>query len=311
MEIFGELGYLALLEDILINGTESDDRTGVGTRKVFGRMLKFDLCKSFPLLTTKRVPFRMVLGELLWMISGSTNIRPLVLQDIHIWNEWPLKHYLIEQGRFGQAPPGSEEWNKEMQSFTANIAASPDFAARWGELGPVYGYQWRHWVTPDGSVIDQLQNAIDTINKSPHSRRILVTAWNPADIDEMAISGLPPCHYTYQFAVAHGKLNCLMSQRSVDCFLGLPFNIASYALLAHIVANICGLMPGELTLSLADTHIYLNHIEQVKVQLQRQPYSPPTLVINQSHDSVDDYRERDFQLLGYKSHPRIKGEIAV
>lgn len=310
---YGELGYLDLLRYILKNGTDSGDRTGVGTRKIFGAMLKFTLQNGFPLLTTKDVRFQAILGELLWMISGETNIRPLVLKGINIWNDWPLRNYLQNHGIYSSNNPidNLAGWKEHMKIFRLRIKEDPDFAKNWGELGPVYGYQWRKWQTSDGREIDQLQNAIDMIRKSPDSRRIIVMAWNPADIDEMAISGLPPCHYGYQFQVADGQLNCLMTQRSVDCFLGLPYNIASYALLTHMVAKLCGLEPGELTLSLADTHIYLNHINAVKEQLQRNPRKLPSINIRDGVSTIDEFTEADFELIGYNPHPPIRAEIAV
>lgn len=307
----GEDGYTNLLREIMTTGALSTDRTGVGTKKVFGRMLKFDLSNGrLPLLTTKRVWYKGILKELLWMISGATNIRPLILQGVGIWNEWPLKHFLLDQGRLEEVGINTPAWDEEMRVFVERIKTDEEFAKIYGELGPVYGYQWRHWNTPDGRIIDQLQEAINMIRNSPNSRRIIVTAWNPSDIEEMEISGLPPCHYTYQFGVIGRKLNLLMNQRSVDCFLGLPFNIASYGMLTHLVARICDLEPGELTLSLADTHIYLNHLEQVATQLQRTTYPPPHLEVARK-DSVDDYTEADFKLLDYKYHPAIQGDIAV
>lgn len=304
----GEQGYLDLLLDILNNGTDSDDRTGVGTRKVFGRMLKFDLKDSFPLLTTKYVWFKGLAAELLWMISGDTNIRSLVLQGVYIWNEWPLRRYL--QATKSDVVPHSPEWEIQMEAFTTQIKNDVAFAYEWGDLGPVYGYQWRHWRNRDNTQTDQLQNAIDLIKHDPNSRRIIVMAWNPSDIAQMAISGLPPCHYGFQFQVEQGRLNCLMTQRSVDSFLGLPFNIAAYALLTYLVADVCRLTPGELTLSLADTHIYLNHIPQVLEQLNRAPYKPPTIVIGH-RPSIDDFVLYDMRIQGYTHHLAIKADIAV
>jgi thymidylate synthase len=311
-----ETEYLNLLRDILANGVTSADRTGVGTKRVFGRMLKFNIENSFPLLTSKRVGFKTVLRELLWFISGGTNIRPLVLKNVNIWNEWPLKHYLQEQGRLSQVGINTPAWREEMTIFIDRIKKDERFATVWGELGPVYGDQWRKWRTAKGQTIDQLDRAIKSIQAvlkgdSRNARRIIVNAWNVGDIEEMEISGLPPCHLYYQFAVMGNRLDCAMLQRSVDTFLGLPFNIASYAILTYAVAHICGLVPGELTLFLCDTHIYLNHLDAVETQLSRTPYPFPTLHIIRPIAAIDDLAENDFELTGYKHHDRIEAEVAV
>jgi len=261
--------YLDLLEDILANGTKKEDRTGTGTISVFGRQLRFDLTQGFPLLTTKRMHIKSIVHELLWFLSGSTNIRYLQENGVTIWDEW-----------------ADEE----------------------GNLGRVYGAQWRTWRAPNGETIDQISRVIDQIKRNPDSRRHLVSAWNPAEVDDMA---LPPCHYAFQFYVANGKLSCMFQMRSVDTFLGLPFNIASYALLTHMVAHQCDLEPGELIWTGGDVHIYSNHIEQVKLQLTREPYPLPRLVIKRKPDCIFEYRYEDFAFEGYQYHPTIKAPIAV
>ncbi|BCX81003.1 thymidylate synthase [Methylomarinovum caldicuralii] len=261
--------YLDLLRDILEHGTPKDDRTGTGTLSVFGRQLRFDLTTGFPLLTTKKLHWPSIVHELLWFLSGSTNIRYLHDHKVTIWDEW----------------------------------ADDD-----GELGPVYGKQWRAWETPDGRTIDQLAEVVATIRRDPDSRRLLVSAWNVADIGRMA---LPPCHYSFQFYVAAGKLSCLFNMRSVDVFLGLPFNIASYALLTHMVAQQCDLAPGELIWSGGDVHLYRNHLEQARLQLGRQPYPPPRLEILRRPPSLFAYRFEDFRLHDYRAHPHIKAPVAV
>jgi thymidylate synthase len=307
-----EIQYLSLLNDILVNGSESSDRTGVGTKKVFFRTLQIDLTQGFPLLTTKDVWFKGVKEELLWFIRGERNIRPLVLKGVNIWNEWPLKRYLTENGRGHiTAKDRPEQWQAEMKKFVEEIKSSNFFAEKWGDLGPVYGYQWRHWKNPDGSETDQLADVIKTIKENPDSRRMIVTAWNPSDIEEMSKSALPPCHMQYQFQVDRGKLNLAVYQRSVDSFLGLPFNIASYALLNHIVANITGTTPGQLSLALGDTHIYLNHQEQIELQLGRDPKPLPKLVIDQPVTNIDSINGDTIKVEGYDPHPKIYAPIAV
>lgn len=261
--------YLDLLQDVMDHGTEKEDRTGTGTYSVFGRQLRFDLSKGFPLMTTKRIHLKSVVHELLWFLSGDTNIRYLKENGVRIWDEWADEN---------------------------------------GDLGPVYGSQWRSWPTPDGRRIDQIAGVIESIKNNPDSRRHLVSAWNVAEIDEMK---LPPCHFVYQFYVADGKLSCMLTMRSVDTFLGLPFNIASYALLTHMVAQQCGLEVGEFIWSGGDVHIYKNHLEQVKTQLEREPYPLPQLVIKRKPDSIFDYVYEDFEFVGYQHHPGIKAPVAV
>ncbi|MCZ8523541.1 MULTISPECIES: thymidylate synthase [Paenibacillus] len=261
--------YLDLLQDILDHGVEKGDRTGTGTVSVFGRQLRFDLAEGFPLLTTKKMHIKSILHELLWFLSGDTNIGYLKEHGVTIWDEWA----------------------------DAN-----------GDLGPVYGSQWRTWPAPDGRSIDQITGVVEALRANPDSRRHLVSAWNPAEVDRMA---LPPCHYAFQFYVAGGKLSCMFQMRSVDTFLGLPFNIASYAFLTHMVAQQCGYEPGELIWTGGDVHIYSNHLEQVKLQLTREPYPLPQLTIKRKPDSILGYRYEDFEITGYHSHPAIKAPIAV
>lgn len=301
-----EYQYLELLKDILKNGTESIDRTGTGTKKVYGRMLKFDLEKhGFPLLTTKRTWFKGILVELLWLVSGNTNIRPLVTQGVNIWNEWPFQNYLKANNK--KLKPNSDKWNEEISKFVEKIKTDTKFAKKWGDLGPVYGKQWRAWKSKNGN-IDQLAEAVDKIKNTPNDRRIIVNAWNVGDVPSMA---LPPCHMMYQFGVTDGKLNLGMYQRSVDTFLGLPFNIASYALLLVMVSNITNLTPGELTIFGWDTHLYVDHLKQAKLQSSRKPYKFPTVKIKRKVKNIDDFKFEDFELIAYKHHEHISAPISV
>lgn len=261
--------YLDLLQDILDNGTAKSDRTGTGTISVFGRQLRFDLTKGFPLVTTKRIHLKSVVHELLWFLKGETNTSYLKENGVSIWDEWADEN---------------------------------------GELGPVYGSQWRAWESKDGRHIDQIANVIDSIRNNPDSRRHIVSAWNVGEIEEMK---LPPCHFVFQFYVADGKLSCMLTMRSVDTFLGLPFNIASYALLTHMVAQQTGLEAGEFIWSGGDVHIYTNHLEQVATQLAREPYALPTLVIRRKPDSIFDYTFEDFEFKDYVHHPAIKAPVAI
>jgi thymidylate synthase len=261
--------YLDLLDHVLKTGTEKKDRTGTGTISVFGYQMRFNLEEGFPLLTTKKLHVKSIIHELLWFISGDTNIKYLNDNGVKIWNEWADKD---------------------------------------GNLGPVYGYQWRSWSSADGQKIDQLMQVIDQIKKSSDSRRLIVSAWNAGEIGKMA---LPPCHVLFQFYVAGGKLSCQLYQRSCDIFIGIPFNIASYALLTMMIARVTGLKPGDLVHTLGDAHIYLNHIEQVKLQLTREPYPLPQMAINKDVNDILKFRFEDFALLNYIAHPHIKGRISV
>lgn len=261
--------YLDLLKTILDKGIQKHDRTGTGTISYFGYQMRFNLQDGFPLVTTKKVHLKSIIYELLWFLNGDTNVKYLQDHGVRIWNEWA----------------------------DAN-----------GNLGPVYGYQWRHWRTPDGREIDQIANLIEGLKKNPDSRRHIVSAWNPADVDNMA---LPPCHTMFQFYVVDGRLSCQLYQRSGDTFLGIPFNIASYALLTMMVAQVCGYKLGDFVHTIGDAHIYLNHIEQVKLQLSRNPYPLPTMKINSEVKDIFSFKYEDFTLENYQCHPTIKGEISV
>lgn len=261
--------YLELLRDVLLNGNEKDDRTGTGTVSVFGRQLRFDLTDGFPLITTKKLHLKSIIHELLWFLSGSTNVKYLQDNGVKIWDEWADDN---------------------------------------GDLGPVYGKQWRAWRTANGTVVDQISRVVQQIKENPNSRRHVVSAWNVGELDEMA---LPPCHLLFQFYVANGKLSCQLYQRSCDLFLGMPFNIASYSLLTHMVASVCGLEVGEFVWTGGDVHLYSNHIEQATLQLTRSPKPLPKLRIKTERSSLFDYTFDDFEIVDYQPHPRISAPIAV
>lgn len=261
--------YLDLLQYILDNGIEKNDRTGVGTRSVFGYQMRFDLQKGFPLVTTKKLHLRSIIYELLWFIHGDTNIKFLHDNNVSIWDEWADEN---------------------------------------GDLGPIYGKQWRRWEGKDCKVIDQLSWVINEIIKNPNSRRLIVSAWNVAEISEMK---LPPCHVLFQFYVANNKLSCQLYQRSADIFLGVPFNIASYSLLTHMIAQVTGLQVGEFIHTFGDAHLYLNHIEQAKLQLSREPFPLPQLKLNPDIKNIDDFKFEDIEIINYQAHPSIKADVAV
>ncbi len=299
--------YEDLLRDILKNGVHKDDRTGTGTTSVFGRQIRYDLSEGFPLITTKRVPFRLIAEELLWFLRGESNILSLVQKDVGIWSDWPYKKWLQSQGL--EVPRGdTQEWADGMKKFEQRLLSDPTFAEEFGELGPVYGVQWRSWPASDGGSIDQIAHVVDQIKQRPDSRRLIVSAWNPAEVDQMA---LPPCHALFQFYVADGKLSCQLYQRSCDTFLGVPFNIASYALLLMMIAHQCDLEPGEFVWTGGDVHIYDNHREQVALQLSREARALPTLKFKRKPESIFDYTIDDFEVVGYKPHPGISAPVAV
>ncbi len=314
-----EQAYLDLCKHVLANGFKKDDRTNTGTHSIFGHQMRFDLSKGFPLLTTKNVPFRLVASELLWFIKGDTNIRYLLENNNNIWNEWAFKKWIdsdIYDGpnmndfgnRSQQDPIFKQQYEEQMSIFKDKILNDDDFAKQFGDLGSVYGKQWRDWKTSKNETIDQLHDVIKSIRTNPSSRRHIVSAWNPEDIPNMA---LPPCHTLFQFYVADGKLSCQLYQRSADLFLGVPFNIASYALLTHLIAHECNLDVGEFVHTFGDVHIYSNHIEQVNIQLQREVRDLPQLIINKEKDSIFDFELSDFEIKGYDPHPAIKAPIAV
>lgn len=304
--------YLDLLEYILENGATKTDRTGTGTKSIFGYQMRFDLSLGFPLLTTKKLPIKSIIHELLWFMRGDTNLKYLADNNVHIWDEWPYKAYLLKSN-LPVPKSDSEEWKNGIKDFVEKIKSDSDFAREYGNLGPIYGYQWRNWPAPNGTHIDQLKNTIEQIKKTPDSRRMIVSAWNVADIEEMAKAGLPPCHCLFQFYVADGKLSCQLYQRSCDTFLGVPFNIASYSLLTMIIAQICKLNVGEFVWTGGDTHLYLNHLEQANTQLaRRNNIRPmPKMKINPTKENIEDFTIEDFELVDYNPHEAIKAPIAV
>ena len=314
-----EQAYLDLGRKILEEGNQKGDRTGTGTKSIFGHQMRFDLSQGFPLLTTKRVPFGLIKSELLWFLKGDTNIRYLLQHNNHIWDEWAFDRYVKSadyQGPdmtdFGRRclvdDAFNEVYQKELAMFCQKIVEDETFAKRYGDLGKVYGYQWRHWETANGGFIDQIQDVVEMIKTTPDSRRLIVSAWNPEDVPTMA---LPPCHTMFQFYVNDGKLSCQLYQRSADVFLGVPFNIASYALLTHLIAHETGLAVGEFVHTLGDAHLYNNHFEQMKEQLTREVRSAPKLHLNQEKQSIFDFEMTDITLEGYNPHPTIKAPIAV
>ncbi len=287
--------YHALLNEILEKGTDRLDRTSTGTRSIFGYQMRFDLAEGFPLLTTKKVHFKSVVHELLWFITGSTNIRPLVLNNVRIWNEWPYERFCK-----------SEDYrNETLDEYVEKIRYDQDFADRYGNLGPVYGKQWRNF-----NGIDQLKLLIEGIRNNPFSRRHIISAWNPAELENMA---LPPCHMMMQFYVSSDRkrLSCQLYQRSADVFLGVPFNIASYALFTHLIAQVCDLEAGEFIHTFGDVHIYNDHMDQVALQLSREPLPLARLRLNPMIKDIEEFKYEDVELLDYQSHPAIKAKVSV
>jgi thymidylate synthase len=306
--------YLDLLQHILDNGVDKEDRTGVGTRSVFGYQMRFNLSKGFPLLTTKKVYLKAIIYELLWFLRGDTHIKYLVDHDVKIWNEWAFQVYLEKNKLEKDFPRYSEPWQKKMEEFVLQMKASEDFARAYGDLGPIYGKQWVSWETKEGRRINQIQNAVDLIQHDPTSRRIIVSGWNIGEIEELVRHhhhAPPPCHTLFQFMVINGKLSCQLYQRSADVFLGVPFNIASYSLLTMMMAQVTGLEPGEFVHTFGDVHIYKNHFDQVKEQLSREPRALPTMRINPERKDIFGFQYEDFEIVGYDPHPAIKAPIAV
>jgi len=298
--------YHQLLQHILDNGVDKSDRTGTGTTSVFGYQMRFDLAAGFPLVTTKKVHLKSIIHELLWFVAGDTNIRYLVENGVGIWNDWPFQSWLKATGQSEQYPIYSDQWRAKMAEFVEQIKTDGAFAAEFGDLGPVYGRQWRNF-----GGVDQLSGLVADLRANPDSRRLIVSAWNPADIPVMVKSGLPPCHSLFQFYVANGKLSCQLYQRSADVFLGVPFNIASYALLTMMLAQVTGLQLGEFVHTFGDAHIYSNHRQQVATQLARDPLPLPVMRINPDIDDLFAFRYEDFELTGYQSHPPISAPVAV
>ena len=287
--------YLDLIRHVLKEGSDRSDRTSTGTLSTFGYQMRFDLTEGFPLLTTKKVHFKSVVHELLWFIQGETNIRPLVLNNVRIWNDWPYEKF----------KKSKDYLNESMDEFIQKIKDDEGFAHKHGNLGPVYGKQWR-----DFNGTDQLMELIEGIKKNPFSRRHIINAWNPPELDQMA---LPPCHMMFQFYVSSDgkRLSCQLYQRSADVFLGVPFNIASYALLTHMVAQACGLEAGEFVHTFGDVHIYKDHIDQVKTQLEREPRPLPHLKLNPAVRNIDGFTYEDIELIDYNPHPKIEGKVSV
>ncbi len=289
--------YHELIERVLAEGVKKEDRTGTGTVSVFGHQMRFNLQEGFPMMTTKKLHLKSILHELIWFIRGETNIRYLCQHGVRIWDDWPYAKYKAS----------SDFQGEDIRAFAARVAEDAAFAAQWGELGPVYGHQWRSWPGPNGAV-DQLKQVLEDLRRNPDSRRHIVSAWNPGYIDQMA---LPPCHAFFQFYVADGKLSCQLYQRSADIFLGVPFNIASYALLVHFMARDLGLEVGDFVHTLGDAHIYSNHLDQVKLQISREPRALPSLWLNPEVTSLFDFTYDDVRLDGYDPHPHIAGAVAV
>ena len=298
--------YLDLMRHVKNNGIRKEDRTGTGTISAFGYQMRFDLSEGFPLVTTKKVHLKSIIYELLWFIQGDTNIKFLVKNGVNIWNDWPFQNWLKETKQDKEYSMYSQAWRDKMKEFIERIKEDKKFSDQYGDLGPVYGQQWRNF-----QGIDQLNGLINDINKFPDSRRLIVSAWNPRDIPVMEKSGLPPCHTLFQFYVAEGKLSCQLYQRSADVFLGVPFNIASYALLTMMIAQATDLKLGDFVHTFGDAHLYVNHLEQVEEQLSRRPHALPNMQINPLITNIFDFQYIDFQLNNYDPQPAIPARVAV
>jgi len=310
--------YLDLLEHLMKSGNIKGDRTGTGTKSVLGYQMRFDLADGFPLITTKKVPIKAIIHELIWFLRGDTNLKYLAENNVHIWDEWPYKAYL-KRNNLPIPEINGEEWKKGMAEFVERVKTDEQFAAEYGNLGPIYGSQWRCWPGEDNICLDQISQVIETLKRDPNSRRMIVSAWNVKFIDEMAKAGLPPCHCLFQFYTSTNpetgklRLSCQLYQRSCDTFLGVPFNIASYSLLIMIIAQIVDMEPGEFVWVGGDTHLYMNHIEQAETQLaRRNDIRPlPTMKINPAKKNIEEFTIDDFELVDYNPHDSIKAPIAV
>ena len=298
--------YLDLVRHIRDHGAKKEDRTGTGTVSIFGHQMRFDLAQGFPLVTSKKVHLKSILHELLWFIRGDTNIRYLVENGVGIWNDWPYQNWLRETGQASSLEMYSPEWRAVTKEFIEKIKTDSDFAAQYGDLGPVYGKQWRNF-----GGVDQLTQLIEDIKSNPDSRRLIVSAWNPQDIPVMVKSGLPPCHSLFQFYVVDGRLSCQLYQRSADVFLGVPFNIASYAILTMMIAQVTGLGLGDFVHTFGDAHLYLNHMDQVEEQLSRSTFDLPTMKINPQVTCLFDFVFDDFELQNSQSHGPFAAPVAV
>jgi thymidylate synthase len=290
--------YHQLLQEILNQGADKSDRTGTGTRSIFGYQMRFDLQKGFPLITTKEVHFKSVVHELIWFLKGDTNIRYLALNNVRIWDEWPFKAY----------QNSSDYQGETIKEFVHKIKDDEAFAKKYGDLGFVYGKQWRNWIGSEGFSVDQIRDVMHSLKNNPDSRRHIVSAWNPSEIDKMA---LPPCHCLFQFYVANNTLSCQLYQRSADVFLGVPFNIASYALLTHMMAHVLGYEVGTFVHTLGDAHLYSNHFDQAQLQLTRTFYPLPQIQFKRNVNDLFDFTYEDIELIDYQHHPKIKADVAV
>lgn len=306
--------YLDLLQHIVDHGVLKPNRTGVDTQSVFGYQMRVNLADGFPLLTTKKVFLKAIIYELLWFLRGDTNIQYLAKNGVKIWNEWAYENYLKANNLQSKYPRYSDAWKAHLAEFVERIKIDDEFARKYGELGPIYGKQWVNWETKGGRSINQVELALNLIMNDPTSRRIIVSGWNIGEIEDLVLahhSAPPPCHTLFHFMVVDGKLSCQLYQRSADVFLGVPFNIASYSLFTMMMAQVAGLLPGEFVHTFGDVHIYVNHFDQIREQLSREPRPLPRIEINPTVKSIFDFKFEDFKLVGYDPYPAIKGDIAV